>query len=77
MWDLYNVSSQAAGIRGGAYTNFCCYWRELLPHVIITKPRSDLCWVCQQNSMAIMKSMNRRPEEKSKVANSTKYPHGA
>ena len=41
-----SINFKAAVIRGAAYTTFCCYWRELLLHVIITKPRSDLCWVC-------------------------------
>ena len=67
VWDLYVASSIAARIRAAAYTTFCSYWLELLPHVVVTKPQSDLCWVCQQNSTAIMRSMNKPPEEKSKV----------
>ena len=58
-------TSIAARIRAAAYTTFCCYWRELLPHVVVTKPRSDLCWVCQQNSTSIMRSMNKPPQGRS------------
>ena len=31
------------------------------------KPMTDLCWVCQQNSSAIMRAANTAEEEKSKV----------
>ena len=31
------------------------------------KPMSDLCWVCQQNSAAIMRAANTPEEEKSEV----------
>ena len=37
-----------------------------LPKVLITKPRSDLCWVCKRNTTTIMRAVNR-PEEKSEV----------
>ena len=42
-------------------------WRQLLPQIVITKPRTDLCWHCQQNSKLIVKATNKSVEEKSKV----------
>lgn len=56
-----------ANQRAVKYTTFCTYWRKLLPHVVIAKPRTDLCWTCQQNSAAIMKAINRPDNEKSEV----------
>ena len=38
-----------------SYRTFCRYWKSQLSHIVIGKPRSDLCWTCQQNSMEIMK----------------------
>ena len=49
------------------YTTFCSYWRQLLPQIVITKPRTDLCWLCQQNSTLIVKATNKSAEEKSTV----------
>ena len=35
---------------------------------MVMKPMKDLCWICQQNSGAIMHSENRPEEEKSTVS---------
>jgi len=53
--------------RAVQYTTFCTYWHKLLPHVMITKPQTDLCWTCKQNSIAIMKAVNRLDHEKSQM----------
>ena len=37
------------------------------PHVMVMKPMSDLCCVCQKNSMAIMRAANTPDAEKSQV----------
>ena len=50
-----------------AYSTFCTLWRRILPHVIITKPMSDLCWTCQSNNMKILQSANQPEESKSEV----------
>ena len=50
-----------------AYSTFCRIWQQILPHIRVTKPMSDLCWICQSNSIAIMRSANHPEEEKSEV----------
>ena len=50
-----------------AYSTFCTLWRRILPHIIITKPMSDLCWTCQSNNMKILQSANHPEESKSEV----------
>ena len=40
---------------------------HLLPHIMVTKPRSDLCWMCHQNSIAIMKVANKLDDDKVKI----------
>ena len=49
------------------YSLFCALWKELTPQVVITRPMSDLCWVCQKNSNMIVRAHNRPVEEKSEV----------
>ena len=33
-------------------------WRQLVPNIVIMKPRSDICWECHQNNTAIYRSAN-------------------
>jgi len=33
-------------------------WRQLVPNIVVTKPRSDICWECHQNITAIYRSAN-------------------
>ena len=68
VWELYHLSvGQVAGACAVCYSLFCSLWLQLTPQVVITKPMSDLCWTCQQNSTLIMRSQNRPVEEKSEV----------
>ena len=59
LWELYLQAAASSSVRAVAYPTFT----QLLP-----KPMSDLCWVCQQNSTAIMRAANRPEEEKSTVS---------
>ena len=70
IWDLYQQAAEGGSTRPVSYSMFTSLWRQLLPHVVVMKPMSDLCWICQQNSTAIAKSANR-PEEKSLVYNTS------
>ena len=64
---MYKVCCDQVNSRVLVYTTFCSYWRQLLPQIVVTKPRTDLCWQCQQNSTMIVKATNKPAEEKSKV----------
>ena len=68
IWEQYIQAAANSSMRALAYPTFTQLWRQLLPHVLVMKPMSDLCWVCQQNSTAIMRSANRPEEEKSTVS---------
>ena len=74
IWELYIQAAATSLMRAVAYSTFTQLWRQLLPNVVVMKPMSDLCWVCQQNSTAIMRSANR-PEEKSTVSTCTYSMH--
>ena len=69
LWELYLQAAATDFMRTVAYSTFTQLWRQLLPHIVIVKPMSDLCWVCQRNSAAISRSENRPEEEKSSVSN--------
>ena len=68
IWELYIQAAAADSMRAVAYSTFTQLWRQLLPNIVVMKPMSDLCWVCQQNSVAITRSANRPVEEKSVVS---------
>ena len=68
IWRTYNSAAEADGtIHPVAYSTFCYLWRKLIPSIIVMKPRSDLCWQCQQNSTAIMKVANQPEADKSEA----------
>ena len=49
------ASSKITAISRRTFENL---WSELCPQISVMKPASDLCFVCQQNSYLIMKSVN-------------------
>ena len=73
IWDRYTACCETTRSRATdvmqpvSYRTFCRYWLKQLPHIVIGKPRSDLCWTCQQNSTAIMKLANTSDRQKQKV----------
>ena len=48
-----------------SYRQFRHLWQELVPFVTTMKPSSDLCFICQENVAAIMRSTNLPEDEKS------------
>ena len=65
IWRSYITVAEAdATIRPVAYTTFCHLWKKLMPSIVIMKPRSDLCWQCQQNSTAIIRTANLSEADK-------------
>ena len=58
IWQLYIQAAATSLMRAVAYSTFTQLWWQLLPSVVVMKPMSDLCWVCQQNSTTIMRSAN-------------------
>ena len=54
-------------LKAVCYYLFCAIWKKLTPQVVVTRPMSDLSWMCQQNSTLIMRAHNRLVEEKSEV----------
>lgn len=67
VWQQYSVALAGSTHHQLAYSTFCLLWRRVVPQILVTKPMSDLCWICQKNSTAIMRSANLPEEEKSAV----------
>jgi hypothetical protein len=67
VWVQYKISCDQAGLQAAAYTTFAALWRQLTPQIRVMKPMSDLCWVCQKNSVAIMRAANKPESAKSDV----------
>ena len=71
VYDQYVVSSQETQdlqdtpVRIFGYREFCRLWYETVPYISVMLPSSDLCFMCQQNTSAIMRSCNLPEEEKS------------
>ena len=65
---VYSKYKQACVEKGSTpvgRSKFYEVWEESLPHISISKPSTDLCFTCHQNSLALQKSKFMREEEKS------------
>ena len=71
VWQRYCAATANSTNQQVAYSTFCGIWRRVVPHIMVTKPMSDLCWVCQANSTAITRSANLSEEHKSAVSTFT------
>ena len=65
VYSKYKSASEKNEWEAVERSKFYDLWSELLPHISISTPSSDLCFTCQQNSLAIQKSGCLSEEEKS------------
>ena len=49
--ELYQQAANVESMHPVSYSTFMSLWWQL-PHVVMMKPMSDLCWMCQ-NSTAV------------------------
>ncbi|ELU12411.1 hypothetical protein CAPTEDRAFT_185297, partial [Capitella teleta] len=55
IWEKYYSIEPPAGVHRVKYTSFITLWKQLVPYIAITRPKTDLCWTCQQNYAKISK----------------------
>ncbi|KAK2164980.1 hypothetical protein NP493_1389g00021 [Ridgeia piscesae] len=55
IWQLCDAADCAAVIRNVRLRSVCQLWKQLLPFIVVTKPMSDLGWVCQQNNVMVVR----------------------
>lgn len=68
IWEYYVECCKSVDIQAAAKTTFIGYWRMLAPQIKVGKPKTDLCWTCQQNNSLIMKSLNTPASQKTAVS---------
>lgn len=61
----YGEACAKGGFRQLAKKTFLKLWTQYCPYVVPMKPRSDLCWTCQQNSSNVVRAANRPDDDKS------------
>ena len=67
IWNDYIRANGPSPRRIAGYMSFINIWKKFAHHVMITKPRSDLCWLCQRNSVAIDQAANSSESYKLQV----------
>ena len=67
VWKEYRSVCEQCPRRAAAYTTFCRIWRRLLPMILPTRPRTDLCAVCHAKAGLLTRSSNLSEGEKSQV----------
>ena len=65
--DQYQAAAIVKGHRCVGYTTFCGIWTKYVPHVVVAKPRTDLCWQCMKNNNRILRAQNISEEMKTEV----------
>ena len=58
VFHLYKDAMTMMGLRAVKKSSWYSLWRQLTPHIVITKPMSDLCWECQKNHADIYLGSN-------------------
>lgn len=58
VYRLYEQSTKESGYRDIGEGNFLRLWREFLPHIVISRPMTDLCWTFQKLYREISSSVN-------------------
>ena len=62
----YRDTCSSNGWSAVGRTKFYDVWQNILPHISISNQSSHLCFTCQQNSLALQKSVCLPEEEKSR-----------
>ena len=67
VWRIYQESAEMSSFRPLGYSTFTRQRTMNRPQIKVMKPMSDLYWICQKHSVALISSMNRPEEDKSEV----------
>ena len=68
VWQAYSAATaELPSVHCVSYSTFCRIWRQLLPHILPTRPRTDLCAVCHSSASLIVRNSSLSEAEKSQV----------
>lgn len=65
VWHEFQRVCEETGKQGLGYTSFTKLWQQFHPDLLISKPMTDLCLTCQQNTSKLVWSANLPNSEKS------------
>ena len=56
VYNKYTHACSASGFRCASKSKFYQLWQEVLPHISVSTPSTDLCFTCQRNNLSIQLS---------------------
>ena len=59
-WCVYKSACQASNKRVVSYSKVLEIWGKFFPNVVISKPMTDLCMTCQQNTNKLQRAANHQ-----------------
>ena len=65
VWQEYTATCEASGEQAVSYSKFADLWQQFHPNVVVSKPMTDLCLTCQQNTTKLLRAANLPEQEKS------------
>ena len=67
IWRQYKKVLEDSNLTVVSYTKFVALWNTLTPYIIVMKPASDLCSLCQLNNTKINQNQNLNVSEQEKL----------
>lgn len=64
IWRQYKKVLEDGNLTVASYTKFVALWNTLMPYIVVMKPASDLCSLCQLNNTKINQNVNVSEQEK-------------
>lgn len=65
VWRCFQRACEESNKQAVCYTKFIDLWKQFFPNVVVAKPMTDLCFICQQNTSKLVRAANLPEEEKS------------
>ena len=64
VYSKYKQACSLSDLRVAGKSKFYQVWQEILPHISVSIPSTDLCFTCQKNNLAIQRSACLSDDEK-------------
>ena len=65
VWWVYHSTCEVSNKQGVSYGKFIQLWQDFFPDVVVAKPMTDFCFMCQQNTTKLQHAANLSDIEKS------------
>ena len=54
VWKSFKRACEESNKQAVSYTKFTDLWKQFYPNVVVSKPMTDLCFTCQQNTSKLL-----------------------